>query len=302
MNKKAQTFTIIALSLLMLLLLTSGILSISSNRKAIERRVTTMDTFLFSVEENLERQMYIFGFRTIFLANNEITKSGKYINATDFFNESFFNGSINGIAQDIMVGASYKDILNSINDKAKKINVNITFSNASLNISQEDPWHIKVQLNISIKMDDLSGVAKWDKEKIIVSYIPIDGFEDPLYTINTNARIIHKINKTLFEGNYVTSGDATNLLLHTQRKYYTENADAPSFIKRLGGDLSPDPNGIESLVDLSELSKQGIATQQKSAVDYIYFSTNNPSSSQVAGMPSWFYIDDEHKIKYNVTG
>ncbi len=158
-NKKAQMFTLIALSLLVLLLMTVSILTIGDNRKPIEKRVTTMDTFLFSVEENLERQLYIAGFRTLFLANDHITKTGQYIDASDFFNESFFNSTIEGVHQDIMNGANYSDIVGKINDKAKKLSINIKFYNASINISQDDPWNIKLTLNVTIKMDDLSGIS-----------------------------------------------------------------------------------------------------------------------------------------------
>ena len=300
-DKKAQIFTLIALALLALLLMTVSILTISDNRKPIEKRVTTMDTFLFSIEENLDRQLYIAGFRTLFLANDYITKTGQYINVSEFFNESFFNASVKGVHQDIMGGANYSDIISSINDKAKKINVEIIFSNPSINVSQDDPWNIKLTLNVTIKMNDSSGISSWEKEKIVITYIPINSFEDPLYLVNTNSRIIHRFNKTIYNGIYINQGSTTNLLLHTQKGYYTENQNAPNFIKRLQGDLSSDPNGIESLVDLSLLSQQGFPTQQKSVVDYIYFSNNNPPVSQVSGMPSWFYIDDGHKVKYNVT-
>ncbi|MEM3113484.1 MAG: hypothetical protein QXI33_03635 [Candidatus Pacearchaeota archaeon] len=298
-KKKAQTFTIMALALIFLLMITAGIITKTDNRRTIQKRVSTLDTFLFSVEENLERQMYIAGFRTVFLTNDQITKTGQYIDVIKFFNESIFNGSVNGEAQQIMIGATFNDSVYSINEKAKKIGAIVEFSNVSIKISQDDPWNIKISLNVSIKMKDKTNLAEWEKEKIIVTYIPITGFEDPVYIVNTNSRITHKINKTIYEGQY--NSPISNLLEHTQKGYYTENTDAPSFLKRLEGDLSASPYGIESLVDLSALSQQGLPTQTKSVVDHIYFnSTNNPSSSQIAGMPTWFRLDNAHKPKYNL--
>jgi len=67
-----------------------------------------------------------------------------------------------------------------------------------------------------------------------------------------------------------------------------------SFLDRLQGDFSADANGVESLVNLQELSQKGIAAKPgKSIVDYIYFSNENPASCVVdSGLPSWFRLDD----------
>ena len=73
------------------------------------------------------------------------------------------------------------------------------------------------------------------------------------------------------------------------------------FLKRLQGDLTADENGIESFVNSNKLSTQGLPVYDKSKIDHIYFSSLNPNNCYVAGMPSWFRIDDTHLIKYNAT-
>ena len=80
------------------------------------------------------------------------------------------------------------------------------------------------------------------------------------------------------------------LLNHTLSSYYRSHTDAPSFLNRLQGNLSASQYGIESLVNLQKLSSQGVPTQQKTVVDYIYFSTQNPAHNGVSGMPSWFRL------------
>ena len=45
------------------------IFSVVEQRQPIKMRISSMDSFLFSLEENLERQVYISGFRIIFLAD-----------------------------------------------------------------------------------------------------------------------------------------------------------------------------------------------------------------------------------------
>jgi len=73
----------------------------------------------------------------------------------------------------------------------------------------------------------------------------------------------------------------------------------------LEGRLDPNDYGIESMVNRQKLEAQGISTEDRSCIDYIYFdSSNNFVSCKVTGMPSWFRIDDEdgHFNTYDITG
>lgn len=301
-NKKGQTFTIIAIFLIVFLFVSVEFFSDIHKRRVIRTRVETMDNFLFSIETNIQRQLYIFGYRTIFLANEQITQTGNYINVESFFNESFFNGSVNGEEKELMIGARYRDIVDSAQSKASKINSNVTFSNTSIKIDQIDPWNIRITLSTYIEMFDLSELAEWRKQENYTIFVPVIGFEDPIYLVNTNSLVSHKINKTIYDGNYINNSDISNLLDHLDKGYYSYESDAPSYLDRLEGNLDPDVNGIESLVDVSKLSLQGIQTYDKSVVDHVYFSLENPLTTGVSGMPSWFKVDIDHKIKYNISG
>ena len=90
MKNKAQMFTLFAIILLALIFVSFEIYTVMYERESIRTRVSTMNSFLYSVEQNLERQLYIIGFRIILLAENEIATTGSPINVADFFNESFF--------------------------------------------------------------------------------------------------------------------------------------------------------------------------------------------------------------------
>ena len=304
--KKGQVFTIIAIFLIVLSFLSFEFFAFLQENKSVKTRVATMDSFLSSVEENLERQIYISGFRILFLAESEIVSTGNYISDIDaFFQEAFFNGTVNGVGNNsILLGATYPDLIDSLNDKAININVNITLGNSKLYVNQSDPWNLNITLVSDFLMTDKGDLARWEKVQIISTLIPVTFFEDPVFTINSLARVSRKVNKTIYEGNYVVGSDVSNLEDHVAKGYYSENTDAPSFLKRFEGDLSPDPNGIESFVNIPEFSAQGITTYSKTIVDYIYFSASNPTHYGVTGMPSWFRIDSDgdHFAKYNVTG
>jgi len=297
-NKSGQIFTIIAILLISLMFLSFELFSFLHQEKSTKTRVSTMDAFLSSTEENLARQIYISGFRILFLAENQITSTGTYIDVDDFFNEAFFNGTIGGVGNNsILMGATYNDLITSLNNKARKINVNISLSNSSFIVTQSDPWNVNVTLVSDFVMNDKKNLARWEKVQRISTLIPITFFEDPLFTVKSYAKVSRKINQTPYEGNYTLG----NLILHVNGKYYAANPNAPSFLKRLEGNLSADVNGIESFVYIPDFSSQGLPTYDKSVVDYIYFSSKDPDEYGVSGMPLWFEIDriDNH-TKYVV--
>ena len=302
-NKKAQLFTLVVTMLALLLFISFELYSILQSQHTIKERVKTMNNFLYALEKNMERRMYIIGFRMIFLAENEIATKGHYINPQEFFQEAFFNGTVEGKTNSFLEGATYDDLIESINQKANKINVRINITNSVINFSQEDPWRVKFTMDSHFIMEDKSGLARWEKDQHLVTYIPITTFEDPIFIVDTLGKVSRKINQTIYEGEYRSGNDSTNLSLHVENGLYAANPYAPSFLKRLAGDLSADENGIESFVVLPELSKQGLAVKNKSCIDYIYFSQRNPPIQSVEGMPSWFLIDseDNHTTKYQIT-
>ena len=201
-----------------------------------------------------------------------------------------------------MQGAKFLDIMHDLNENAEKINAEVEILNPSITLSQEDPWHIKLTLSSNLIIKDKSNLAIWNKTSNISGYITIENFEDPLYTINTNGLVINKIIKTPYTI-FVQGSSIANLSSHALNSYYKESPNAPSFLDRLQGINSPNPNGIESLINLEKFSQQGIQIKDKSVVDYIYLSTSNPTACNVApaGMPSWFKLDQAHTNIYQVT-
>ncbi len=302
-NKKGFFFTLVVIVVISVFFLSYEIYSISDNGEAIQQRIETMEGFLFSMEENLQRQIYTIGFRTIFEIENNIAATGNYTsNINARFEEAYFNGTLYGSPRDIFLGATYSDIVQSINNNAKKLNVNVTLAQPTIAVYQQDPWNIMVNTTFNLTMIDVSGLAKWSKLEYLQVPIEVEGFEDPLYLVNTGGLVANKINRTLYEGAYVSGGNATNLTLHTLAMLYTNSTTAPSFLDRLQGISAASPFGIESLVSLPKLSSQGIAVKNKTVVDYLYFSPSTTTDYHVTGMPSWFLIDDGHVARYQVTG
>jgi len=282
MNKKAMFFTLLAIALLSLFLVSYTTYSVVRTREAIQKRVETLNNFVFSVEQDLPRQLYVSGFRSIFLLENHIVEDGDYINNLNAtFQELFFNGSIYGVYQELMKGANFSGIQSSLNQKAGKINANVELINPSLAVSQEDPWHVKFSLQIDFRIADRNNLASWNKTSTLVSYVPIKNFDDPVYLKNG---VTNKINKTIYE---LPIG--SNLASHVSNSYYINTTISPSFLDRLEGDLGAQSEyGIESLVDKTD---SGMPQYAKSIVDYIYFDPSNNPPTQFILV---YKIDDTH--------
>ena len=305
-NKKGMFFTLIAIALLSLLMISVTIFSVAKERESINKRIESMNNYVFSLEEDLLRKTYISGFRIIFLFEKRMLETGLYMNDVDAtFDEAFFNGTINGVINldeiGLMEGIKFSDIEEDLNIVASKINVKIDLSNPSISVNQVDPWNVKVSLTVDMLIEDISGLASWNKTSVFNAYIPIKNFEDPLYLINTNGKIAHKISMTPYTSStFVVGGDVSNLADHLDNFYYINSSDAPNFLNRLEGNLSADANGIESLVNIQKLFDAGVGISDRVIVDHIYFSNDNPSGHTVSGMPSWFKLDNGHLGIYGV--
>jgi hypothetical protein len=302
-GKKGMFFILLAILLITFFILSFTFFSDVKERKSVQKRVETLNNFVFGVEEDIERRLFIAGFRIIFLLDGKIIETGNPVSNFDVvFEEAFYNGSYNGQPETLMIGASFNDMEQVLQERANKIGANLSFENPIVVVDQTDPWNVKVNLTIDFIAEDLGDLVTWNKTLTVTTFIPIESFGDPLYTINTNSLLFINITRTPYT-TFVTGSDISNLLAHTQGPFYIANSDAPSFLDRMKGINAPNVNGIESLVDLDQLAGIGIGVQQKSVVDHIYFSPSNPVSCNVlpSGMPSWFELDGTHLATYEVT-
>jgi len=86
----------------------------------------------------------------------------------------------------------YKKSYNFNNEKSSKMNLDVSISDLQISVFQEDPWHVALLFSFSLHMQDKAGLASWNKTESIKSLIKIEEFEDPLYLLNTNAKVTNK--------------------------------------------------------------------------------------------------------------
>lgn len=302
MNKKGMFFTLLAILLVSLFLLSFSFYSKIDERRAVEKRIKTMDSFIFSLEEDIKRQIYISTFRAMLSLEEYVTDTGNYLNSTHTnLREALLNGTVDGQNVSLMEGYTLRDWNSRVNDLANTVNVEANYSIGDVTFEQNDPWLFHIKADIDLYVRDKGGLAEWNRSETIIVPFSIEGFEDPMYLIETNGRVVRKIQKTPYNP-LVDKTDVSNLTAHVNGSYYIASPFAPNFLQKFEGKKSADEqgNGIESLVNVPELTEKGMQPRSKTVVDYIYFSGDNPRAYQIQGMPSWFRIDDEHLDLYGV--
>lgn len=299
-NKRGIFFTILAITLLSLFVASLGVYSVVQDRSSINSRISTLNNFIFSLEQDISRQGYISGYRAILSLGDHITSTGSFLNDSEkSIREAILNGTIENETLNLMEGYTLPELNSRISEFAKNTNIEINYSLRNLSVSQDNPWEVKIDMEMELFIRDANDLASWNKTEVISSRIKIIEFEDPLYIISTNGLVANKIKETPYEP-FVSGSDVSNLMNHVNSSSYIASPLAPSFLDRLEGNLTANENGIESLIYLPRISSQGLTTKEKSVVDYIYFSENNPPSYKIEGTPSWFRIDSEHLTAYGV--
>lgn len=301
--KRGIFYTTAAIALTIVVIVTYSAYTayrLSDRMDILQTRILTVNFFIKDVEKDLSKGAYIAGFRTLLSFNQFIASNGTFIaNVNEKFKESFLNGTINNQPLSLMKDSTFTDWANKISAEADKIDIKFDFIVNDIKVNQTSPWDVNIGVNLSLDIRDKKNTSYWSRERYIVSSIPIIGFEDPLYIINSKGKVINTIissNTT----NFVVNGNVDSLMLHANNSYYIEHNDSPSFLMRIEGNLGNSSLGIESMVNLAEFQQQGIAIKDRSVIDYIYFGSKSTVNYRINNTPEWFKIDEGHLDTYQV--
>ncbi len=317
-QKKAVFFTFAAVFMVIILV---GIITASNSYRyrekslTISSRIRTMNNFITDFEKDIDRELYIGGYRALISVNAYMRILQGYVPDLDSsFTEILMNGTANGTTMSIMKqkdgidtekGADIKSWLSRVNEEASKMNIQIEITMNDISVVHSSPWNVTVSLNTTVNITDRKGLASWLYTKVYSIDFPILGFEDPLYVAATSDRMSNTINITPdFDFVNDSTGTAANLNTHILQSFYINSTKAPSFLMRYSGNFSNSTYGIESMVNLDDYFAQFGYFKARSVIDYIYFGNQtflpNSNYCDVTGVPSWFRIDGDHITLYEV--
>lgn len=313
-NKKGVFFLMLALIIISLFILSISFLSTLAIRESVQKRVETLSEFVRGVEDDLPRQLFIFGYNSIAVIQLSVIPEG-YLgegNLQVMTEEAFFSGTVQGQSHALLDGARYDTLESLLKERASKIGATIDIYNPSINVTQEDPWNLKYTFKADIEVKDTNNLANWNKTLETTTLILISNFTDPIYDQGSRALGLGPLDKDIMINPEESFGTLASLQTQLEQGLYRNysSGNAPSFIDRLEGNIGgtrPSPRypqyGIESFVHL-ENDLGGGPLPERSVVDYIYFNGQSHTRCQVGSgtLPSWFRLDNpEHTNLYDVT-
>ncbi|MBT3720114.1 hypothetical protein HN789_05230 [archaeon] len=311
-NKRGVFFTFIALFIIILIIAivsTKQRFRYTQKSNAIASRIRTMNNFIDDYEKDIEREIYIGGYRALISMNSYIRQLQDYVIDFDtIFNEILVNGTANGTAMELMTqesqGASINSWLIRVNEEAGNLNIEINVDVHDVRVEHISPFVVRVKANLTSEIVDSKGLAEWTINKVYFKDFSIIGFEDPLYTVETTDKITVLINVTpSMDFVNEATNDTGVLQNHVENNFYINDSKGPSFLMRYTGNLSASEFGIVSFVNPEDLSAQLGSYKSRSLVDYVYFANHTTTDyCNFQNMSNWFRLDQDNLETYEVDG
>jgi hypothetical protein len=305
-GKRAVFYTFSALMLLAIIfswMFFNMSFRVGEDNKLVAFKTSNMNEFISGFDQDMERGLYISGFRALLAANEYISDSYLFVpNATQALVEAMVNGTVCQTNVTMMENSTLGEWLTRLKNEAVKVGIVVNFSRGGIIVNQSEPWKVDFFANVSYNITDTTNTAVFRRNKLVSTKVSIVGLVDPIYTNFTNGQIVMAINITPFEGNYASGQNTTNLKAHISQLLYA-NSTGPSYLMRLEGNLGNSSVGIESIVNLPDLQAHGLLIHERCSVDYVYFGNASPAIRTINNTyVDWFRLDNGHLAKYQVAG
>jgi len=272
-------------SLLTLLLLTPSIIliimyfgsaRIEGQNLSNKIRADDLNNFHKSLLEDLSRSLKISTERAILHADEVIATTGTpFSNSSKSISEMVLNGTLDGVDVSSLKGLGgstcntvlcWKD---NYTTAAKQAGFEFSVEVVSVSTTPYDSWNLNSSAEIKIFLKDTEINSSISHTITQSSKVPITGFEDPLYLIETNGGVSRLINKPttipLAKGtigfgwaigiteNDINSGNTNKTLVTTANLSTLDLANFGSAISNNSADTTQVPF-ISNADDLSKLS------------------------------------------------
>ena len=198
-------------SLLTLFLITPSIILIIfySNTLAIEGenfssrvRADSLNNFYNSLLTDLERSLRISTFRALLHVTDVVDTSGlPFSNSEDRISEMVFKGTLDGVDVPSLNGTDdspCNTILcwqQTYSNLAKQAGFDFSIEVISVSVKPYNSWNLNSSAEIKITLHDAASSITLRKTVTQSSIVPVTGFEDPLYLLNTHGKVTRLIKK-----------------------------------------------------------------------------------------------------------
>lgn len=180
------------------------------------------------------------------------------------------------------------------------LNSTISIPVSNVTVNHSSPYELVFTAQVTVLTRPLSDPQSFNFTRTYsaTAVVPIDGFEDPLFELNSYGLVAR-----VFARNTTPLTNVTLLDDFIRLKQYAPDSDAPDFFNRLEGSLSGSQFGTEAMVNPNEFIAQGLPVHNQSYVDHYYFNaTLSDQGHAVTGSSySWLRLDCAHAAFFKVT-
>ncbi|MEM5793440.1 MAG: hypothetical protein QXY45_03765 [Candidatus Aenigmatarchaeota archaeon] len=174
----------------------------------LKNRINGMNDLYSNIITDSEKSMNIIAKRAISIAINHVIKDGIPVEeANETIKDLMIDGTFNTSVDLLMEGSRLIDWVEKMEEIAGLKGYQLRMSFTDLRVKPYDSFNLLVEGDISINITDVENLVSINRNKTVSVLVSIEGFEDPIYPLNTNGRVTRKIYNTkysnftkLFEG------------------------------------------------------------------------------------------------------
>jgi hypothetical protein len=299
---------VVIIPIVMLMMVYVDSLKIANEQYVIKTRGDELVFFIDSVYTDLHRGLDITSKRSMAVAVSYIVSNGTWIDDAELrLSELMLNGSFYGEISGMMGSETFTGWIERVEAVGQRYGFYTNITVRSLEVRPHDSFHVNFTVYLKIEVRDLINFMNISRNFSRSIFTSIENFEDPFYPLHTSGfvkRIFSRPNVTIYDVSGVDAGIAG--------QFYMSTAHGPGFLDRLEGrygvsalhaSQSPWDTGLDSFVDLLEITSRGLIVKStQSCVDHYYFENVSHQGYAVSGSSySWFKIDNEtHAVMYGV--
>ena len=177
------------LALVMFYSQTSNIRNIDTDIRANE-----LEYFTESIEKDLTRFIEINGKRSLISSVSKIVINGTGLDDAQLrLAEMIENGTLYGEVAPLVDISNLQSWKSKIEQIAGRSGFNVDFENIKIYINQNDSFNLLFNVNVTINVSDKLEVMGIIKNITAYSIVSIEGVEDPIFPLNTYARVVRFI-------------------------------------------------------------------------------------------------------------
>jgi len=194
---------LIALTLVSLIGIQKTLTSYYREKMIIGTRVKSMNNFYDDIIIDSSKALDIITKESVVIAISRIVTSGEPLeDAVSVLEELILDGTFNGTSEVLMENSTFQSWIERMEGLGilKGFNTNIEFQN--LEIQQYDSWNLLASIDIHINISDKQTSASLKRNISLNQLVSVEGFEDPIFPLNTFGRATSIIKKSPYWGNF----------------------------------------------------------------------------------------------------